>query len=71
MPHIARKVYEKLISGDSLTDQDISFGRTFYRELADKLTKCGPVFHLAWIESRRTADAFDAFWKERHPKSPY
>lgn len=64
----AREVYEKYVKGDSLTDQDVSFGRTFYRELAAKLGACGPVFHLAWCEANRVAQAFDSFYVARRRK---
>lgn len=64
----AQEVYEKLRKGDSLTDQDVSFGRTFYRELERKLIACGPIFHLAWCEAARLARAFDDFFIARRRK---
>ena len=67
--HRAQEVCEKLRKGDSLTDQDVSFGRTYFRELERKLAGCGPIFHLAWCEAARLARAFDDFFIARHRKS--
>lgn len=61
----AHEVYEKFINGDDLTDQDVAFGRTFYKELAEKLIKCGPVFRLAWLEANKVAQRFDGFYEAR------
>ena len=66
--HRAQEVYEKLRKGDSLTDQDVSYGRTFFRELERKLIACGPVFHLAWMEAARAYRAFDDFFIARRRK---
>ena len=65
----AHEVYEKFTEGDDLSDQDVAFGRTFYKELADKLIKCGPVFHLAWLEANKVAQRFDGFYEARHNSS--
>ena len=61
-------VYEKLVNGAKLTDEDIEIGRTHFRATADHLRLCGPVFRLAWREAQRTADAFDGFYIERQRK---
>jgi len=61
----AQEVYEKLRKGDCLSDQDINFGRTYYRELERKLIACGPVFHLAWVEAARVYRAFEDFYQAR------
>ena len=66
--HRAQEVYEKLRKGDSLTDQDVSYGRTFFRELERKLIACGPVFHLAWMEAATTARVFDEYYNARRRK---
>ena len=65
----AREVYEKYLRGDSLTDQDVSFGRTYFRETAAKLSALGPIFHLAWCEANRAAQAFDGFFVARRRKN--
>lgn len=66
--HKAQEIYEKYRRGDSLTDQEVSFGRTYYRELERKLIACGPVFHLAWCEAARVYRAFDDFYNARRQK---
>lgn len=64
----AQEVYEKLRRGDSLTDQDVSYGRTFFRELERKLIVCGPVFRLAWQEAAQAYRQFDEFYNARRRK---
>ncbi len=46
-------IYEKYINGDSLTDEEVKFGAKYYRDLADRLIKCGPTFVLAFKEANR------------------
>lgn len=62
---LAARVYHKYIQGDSLTDQEIRFGSSFYRELADRLIQCGPVFKLASSEANRVAIALEDFKTNR------
>ena len=66
--HRAQEVYEKLRKGDSLTDQDVSYGRTFFRELERKLIACGPVFQLAWQEAAQVSRQFDEYYNARRRK---
>ena len=66
--HRAQEVYEKLRKGDSLTDQDVSYGRSFFRELERRLIACGPIFRLAWLEAMKTAQTFDDIFQARHKK---
>lgn len=68
MAHTARKVYEKVCNGDNITNAELQFGMTFYKELADKLVKCGPVFKLAHGEAVRTYLTLEGFYLARKRK---
>lgn len=45
------KIYEKYLNGESLTNVEVNFGAAYFRDLADKLVKCGPAFSLAFKEA--------------------
>lgn len=62
----AAAIYDKVVSGEAITDAEIDFGRVFYRDLADNLSKCGPVFKLAAQEANRIYMALSLFYQERH-----
>lgn len=64
----AAQVYEKANKAVNISDADIKFGREFYKELADKLFKCGPVFKLAAVEANRTYMVLDGFYRARNLK---
>jgi hypothetical protein len=65
MTHRAKIVYDLTNSGDSMSDADVAYGRTYYKELADKLRQCGPVFKLAANEADRVYHTLDGFFKAR------
>lgn len=47
------RIYEKVLNGDTLTDDEVRDGIAFHRHLCDDLQALGPVFALAAKESRR------------------
>ena len=60
-----RIIYEKYVNGDSLTDAEVSEGVEFYRDLDEKLSLCGPVFHLAAVEACRVYIGLKGFQTAR------
>lgn len=67
-PLHAGKVHAKYRKGDNLTNAEVAFGATYFRELADKLASTGPVFHLAFCEAARVARDFESFATARARK---
>lgn len=65
---IQADIYAKTIRGDALNDIDLAAGVKFWRDLADKLAGCGPVFKLAWKEANSMADTLEGFVKARRGK---
>jgi hypothetical protein len=54
-PHFSPKsVYTKKCEGGRISDADVMQGIVFFKELADNLVKCGPVFRLAFKEANDT-----------------
>jgi len=49
----AGEIYNKCLQGDLLTDVEVCFGVCYFKDLADKLIKCGPVFSFAFTEANR------------------
>ena len=47
------KIYQKCIQAEYLSDAEVFFGVDYFKDLADKLVKCGPVFSLAFVEANR------------------
>lgn len=47
------RIYEKVLDGDTLTDDEVRDGIAFHRNLCDDLHSLGPIFALAAKESRR------------------
>jgi hypothetical protein len=63
-----RSVYEKFVRGDSLSDKEVNFGVTFYKDLADKLISCGPTFWLAFKEANQVYMRLEDFQSARRRK---
>lgn len=66
--HVALKVYEQFITGDSIKNDDLTEALNFFKSLADSLFVLGPVFRLAFVEANRTYLALDGFAKARANK---
>ncbi len=58
-------VIEKIRTGDSLTDLELNYALSFYKDLGDKLWILGPEFRLAWKEVDRTFGTLEAFRRAR------
>jgi len=63
-----RVIYETLKSGDPMTDTEINFGVKYYKDLADKLIDCGPVFWLSFVEANRIYMRLYEFQQARKKK---
>ena len=61
----AKKIYQKYLDGDSLTNAEIDYGVEFFTDLADKLIQCGERFALAFHEARRMQTNFEGFQQAR------
>lgn len=68
MAHRATQVYEMVQSGDPISDSDLAFGRTYFKELAAKLWHCGPVFKLAAREADHTYQTLDGYYQARQSR---
>ena len=58
-------VIEKVRAGDSLTDLELNYALSFYKDLSDKLWVLGLEFKLAWKEVDRTYGTLEAFKRAR------
>ena len=47
------KLYEKYCNGDSLTDEEVTEGEIFFRELAGMLYDAGLAFYITAKEANR------------------
>ena len=63
-----RTIYEKYIKGDALTNKELEVGVEFYKDLADKLIQCGPIFRLAYKEANTVFINLAGFQKARMNK---
>ena len=61
----AKKIYQKYINGDAFTDDELSEGITFFKDLADKLVFAGPVFALAFKEANTVYIALEGYQSAR------
>lgn len=52
VPH-PKTIYEKYVSGEPLTLNEVDYGIDFYKELANRLMHCGPTFRLAFKEANQ------------------
>ena len=58
-------VYDKYQNSDKLSDAELAYGLTYFKDVADKLAVMGPVFWLAFIEANRVYLSLDGFQRER------
>ena len=63
--HVARTVYDALLAGDAITDDDLEESLYFFRKLSEDLRILGQVFHLAANEAERAYLQLYGFWAER------
>jgi hypothetical protein len=63
-----KRIYEKYSNGDSLTDEEVEFGVKFYKDLADKLISCGPVFWMSFKEANQVYMCLEDFQRARTQK---
>lgn len=47
------EIYQKYHQGDPIDDASLIYGILYFKDLSDKLVKCGPVFKLAFLEAER------------------
>lgn len=45
------ELWQKIQTGDGLTDSELTEAYIWFRDLADDLELLGPIFHLAWKEA--------------------
>jgi len=63
-----KRIYEKYSNGDSLTDEEVNFGVSFYKDLADRLISCGPTFWFAFKEANQVYMRLEDFQRARTQK---
>ena len=66
--HVALKVYEQFLSGDSIKNDELAEALKFFKSVAEALVVLGPVFHLAFVEANRTYLALNGFAQARTQK---
>lgn len=59
--HAARKVYEKILNGDSIEDEELKESLVFFKNLSESLHVLGPVFALPAREASRVYHALDDY----------
>lgn len=64
------EIYEKMISGDPLSDSEVNEGVEFFTKLADDLYKCGPAFRLTANEANRVSYTMRQFQRAREIERP-
>ena len=65
---IITKIYNKYINGDTMTNAEIDYGLTYFKDVADSLSCMGPVFRLAFVEANRVAMGLEGFKTARERK---
>lgn len=63
--HVARKVYEQFLNGDTIVDGELEQAFAHFQDVSSKLMVLGPTFKLAALEAHRVADQLDEFIKAR------
>ena len=61
-------IYKAYVDGDSLTDAQVNAGVVIFKDLADRLVYCGPVFYTAFKEANHVYMALEGFQKARQGK---
>lgn len=56
-----KDLYNKYVQGDKITDNQLKEGVPFWKDLADKLHKAGPVFKLCANEAGRVYRGLNEF----------
>ena len=46
-----KQIYTAYVEGNHIDNVSLIEGVVFYKDLADRLCKCGPVFKLAFVEA--------------------
>jgi hypothetical protein len=59
-------IYEKVNSGDNLSDWEIALGMFHFEAMAALLSQSGPTFKLAWQEATRVFYKLQDFQTERN-----
>jgi hypothetical protein len=54
-------IYEKCRSGDAISDEELEYGISYFKDLEEKLNQLGPVFLLAWKEATRILDLLQSY----------
>lgn len=68
MAHRAHEIYNLVQSGERVSDANLELGLAFYKNLADSLRQCGPVFKLAANEANRVFDVLDGYHRARNSR---
>jgi hypothetical protein len=61
----AKDIYDKVCSGDPISDNDIRIGIAHYKQLGGLLSVSGPVFKLAANEANRIRYSLEGFQQAR------
>ena len=61
-------IYENFCKGNPLSDDEIRVAIPYFKDIADKLVRCGPVFRLAFEEANRVYMTMDDFRRNRRMK---
>ena len=56
-----KEIYNKKVEGGRITNEELLEGIKFFKDLSDKLFKCGPVFRLAAKEANDTYFTFYSY----------
>lgn len=64
------RIYTKQRNGDPLTNKEVLEGLIFFKDLADRLMKCGPIFHLAFTEANHTYFTLRGYAEARNLSIP-
>ena len=59
------EIYNKFLTGDNLTDEELTLGLEHFQQMADLLLACGPRFVLPCIEAYRVARDMQMFIQNR------
>lgn len=60
-----REVYERVLTGTTISDPDLVEGVLFYKDLSTKMNQMGPVFKLAAREIDKTLDTLTFYARNR------
>jgi hypothetical protein len=66
-----KAVYIANCEGGRISDKDVVRGVFFFKDLSDKLARCGPVFKLAFKEANNTYNTLHSYAVARNLDMSY